>query len=187
LDARAQAQFLALSQHASFAELAALPFIKQLPGSELRQIVLHAKLFWDLLRGAHIRYNWLLQKQFGSTTLEREYGSEWAAWRDNLSAFPWSQWDTAAMWTYVAKAGGRVHGYTRRFVERWIDLSRSLPQENEPFNECVRKQELANKGLRARLRPDNRGEKVSGWIGIDTLAYRLPQAWRIVSDIHQAK
>jgi hypothetical protein len=91
------------------------------------------------------------------------------------------------MWAYVARAGGRVHGYTKLFVERWIQLARSLPQENEPFNVCVSKQERDNKGVRARLRPDNRGEQTSDWIGIDTLAYRLPQAWRIVSDIHQAE
>lgn len=187
LDARAQTQFLGLSQSASFADLAALPFIRHLPGSELRQIVLRAKLFWDLLRGAHIRYNWLLQKQFGSTTLEREYASEWAAWREEIRQFPWSQWDTAAMWADVAGAGGHVHGYTRRFVDRWIELVRNPTQENEPFNECVRKQERDNKGPRARLRPDNHGEQVSGWIGIDKLAYRLPQAWRIVSDIHRAE
>ena len=91
------------------------------------------------------------------------------------------------MWGYVASAGGRVHRATQSFIENWIKLASSLPQENGPFNEWVIRQELANKGPRARLRQDNRSERVSGWIGIDTLAYRLPQAWRIVSDIHQAE
>jgi hypothetical protein len=187
LDARAQAQFLALSQRAGFVDLAALPFIQQLPIPELRQIVLRARLFWELLRGAHIRYNCLLQDRFGTATLAREYASQWAEWRRDVQAFPWPQWDTAAMWADVAKAGGRVNRAPRLFVERWIELAADLPTQNAPFDQCVREQERANKGSRARLRPDNQGEQVSDWIGIDALAYRLPQAWRIVSDIHEAE
>lgn len=187
LDSRAQAQFLALSPQASFADLADLPFIKQIPIPELRQTVLRAKLFWDLLRGAHIRYNCLLQDRFGLVKLAREYAGEWAAWRRDIKSFPWSQWDTAAMWGYVAIAGGRVQRATRTFIERWIELAAKLPSENALFDECVIRQERANKRARARLRPDNRTEKVSGWIGIEALAYRFPQAWRIVNDIHQAE
>jgi hypothetical protein len=186
LDSGAQSQFLALSQHADFADLADLPFVKQLSDPGLRQIATRAKLFWELLRGAHIRYNCLLQDRFGKNSLAREYAGQWAEWRKDVQAFPWSQWDTAAMWAYVAGANGRVHGYTRRFVERWIELARELPHENELFNDCVRKQERDNKRGRARLRPDN-AEKISGWIGISTLNYRLTQAWRIVNDIHRGE
>ena len=187
MDTRAQDQFLALSQNATFADLAALPFIKQLPSPELRQIVLRAKLFWKLLYGAHIRYNCLLQVRFGTSTLAREHASQWAAWRQNMRAFPWSQWDTEAMWAYVLKAGGRVRGFTEKFVERWIELAGSLPPQNSMFDECVIRQEKNNKPGHARLRLDNRSEQVSAWIGIDRLNYRLPQAWRIVGDIHQAE
>jgi len=187
MDASAQDQFLALSQNASFADLATLPFIKKLPSPELRQIVMRAKLFWELLYGAHIRYNCLLQESFGTSTLAREYASQWAAWRQGMRAFPWSQWDSEAMWAYVLKAGGRVRGFTKKFVERWIELAGSLPPQNSMFDECVIRQEKNNKHGHARLRIDNRSEQVSGWIGIDRLNYRLPQAWRIVGDIHQAE
>ena len=187
MDARAQDQFLALSQNAGFADLSALPFIKQLPGPELRQIVLRAELFWELLRGAHIRYNCLLQERFGTSNFASEYGSQWTVWRQDMRAFSWSQWDTEAMWSYVLKAGGRVRGFTKKFVERWIELAGSLPPQNSMFDELVIRQEKNNKLGYARLRPDNRGEQVSGWIGIDRLNYRFPQAWRIVSDIHQAE
>jgi hypothetical protein len=187
MDARAQDQFLALSQQASFADLAALPFIKQLPGPQLRQIVLRAEIFWKLLRGAHIRYNCLLQEKFGTPNLAEEYDQQWADWRQDAQSFPWSQWDTEAMWINVNQAGGRVHHFTKKFVENWIELVRQLPPTNAPFDEWIIRQERANKGPRARLRPDNQDEQVSSWIGIDRLNYRLPQAWRIVSDIHQAE
>ena len=104
-----------------------------------------------------------------------------------MRSFPWSQWDTAAMWAYIVETGGRVQRATRIFVEKWIELAEKLPSENAPFDDCVISQERANKRARARLRADNRAEKVAGWIGIEALAYRLPQAWRIVNDIHQAE
>jgi hypothetical protein len=91
------------------------------------------------------------------------------------------------MWINVNQAGGRVHHFTKKFVENWIELVRQLPPTNAPFDEWIIRQERANKGPRARLRPDNQDEQVSSWIGIDRLNYRLPQAWRIVSDIHQAE
>lgn len=187
MDARAQDQFLALSQNASFADLAALPFIKQLPSPELRQIVHRAKLFWELLNGAHIRYNCLLQERFGTSALAREYARQWAVWREAMRGFPRSQWDTEAMWAYVQKSGGRVRGFTKQFVERWVALAGSLSAKTPMFDEVVIRQEKYNKPGHARLRPDNPGEQVSRWIGIDRLNYRLPQAWRIVGDIHQAE
>lgn len=186
MDRRAQDQFLALSQHSGFESLADLPFIQHLP-PELRRIVEQARLFWELLRGAHIRYNCLLQDRFGTTSLAREYAGQWTVWRQEMQSFPWSQWDTTAMWTHVANAGGHVHSATRVFVELWIELARTLPRENAPFNECVRRQELANKGARARLRPESRDDHIAGWIGIHHLDYRLPQALRIVGDIHEAE
>ena len=55
------------------------------------------------------------------------------------------------------------------------------------YDELVVHLEAANKRSRARLRLDNRDESVGEWIGIQSLTYRLPQAWRLVTDIHKAE
>jgi hypothetical protein len=180
-------KFLELPQQSAFQELAALPFVKQLPDPLLRQVVSRAKLFWDLLRGAHIRYNCLLQERFGTAALAREFTRQWAEWRQQIKALPWSLWNTGELWSYILAVGGQLNPRTRTFIERWIQLARDLPPQNAPFDKCVTQQECHNKRTRARLRLDNRDEKVEGWIGISSLNYRLSQAWTIVNDIYRAE
>jgi hypothetical protein len=183
---RAMDEFLSLREHAAFDELADLPFVARLPG-RLRMVIQLAKLFWDIFFGAHIRYNCLLQKQFGEASSRKELASEWSEWRDRMKSFPWKDWDTATIWELVSINGSDVRPWTRRFIEGWIDEARGLPTDTSGFDQLVIRQERANKRTRARLRADNRDEKVSNWIGIRALDYRLSQAWRIVDDIHRAE
>lgn len=187
MDSGALEEFLALRENAPFEELADLPFVTHLANSRLRQIVRLATLFWDLLFGAHVRYNYLLQEKFGEEELRREYSRQWSSWRTRMRTFSWNEWSTGMMWEMVAGNGGQIKPYTREFIDRWIELARRLPSNNPDFDNLVIKQEWANKRARARLRPDNRDEQVRGWIGINALNYRLPQAWRIVNDIHRAE
>jgi hypothetical protein len=91
------------------------------------------------------------------------------------------------MWEIVVGNGGQIKSHTREFIDKWIELARRLPSNNSDFDNCVIKQERANKRTRARLRPDNRDEEVRDWIGIRALNYRLPQARRIMNDIHRAE
>jgi hypothetical protein len=187
MDDQALGEFLALRKDATYDDLADLPFVTRLADRRLQQIIRLAKLFWDLLLGAHVRYNCLLQDRFGEEASRREYARQWSDWRDRMRTFPWNEWNTGIIWEIVAGNDGQIKPHTREFIDRWIELTRQLPSDNSDFDKSVIKQERANKRTRARLRPDNRDEKVKGWIGIEALSYRLPQAWRIVDDIHRAE
>jgi Family of unknown function (DUF6361) len=187
MDDRALREFLVLPENATYDELADLPFVSRLANRRLQQIVRLAKLFWDLLVGAHVRYNYLLQERFGEEAPRRKYARQWSDWRDRMRTFPWNEWSTGMMWEVVASNSGQTKSHTREFIDRWIELARQPQSNNSDFDNCVIKQERANKRTRARLRPDNRDEKVKGWIGIEALNYRLPQARRIVDDIHRAE
>jgi Family of unknown function (DUF6361) len=186
-DDRALDEFLALRENPTFDDLAELPFIARLADSLLRQSVRLAKLFWQILLGAHIRYNCLLQDRFGEAGRKAEFLREWVEWRDRMRSFQWADWDTTSMWELIVARGSDVKPWTYRFIEDWIKLSRLQPAGTADFDELVVKQERANKRGRARLRPDNRDEQVEDWIGIRALEYRLPQARRIVDDIHRAR
>jgi hypothetical protein len=187
LDDTALREFLALCEDASFSDLADLPFVRNLADRRLRQIVRLADLFWNLLFGAHVRYNCLLQERFGTEARGREYLREWSEWRTRMRTFPWKEWDSTAMWDIIAMSDTHIKPHTRHFIDGWIDLAERLPSDISKFDSCVTSQEWANKRTRARLRPENSDAQVKGWIGIRTLNYRLPQAWRIVSDIYRAE
>jgi hypothetical protein len=114
MDDRALGQFLALRENATFDELADLPFVAHLADRRLRKIVRFAKLFWDLLLGAHVRYNCLLQERFGEEALRRDYARQWSDWRHQMRAFPWNEWDTGMMWEIVVGNGGQPSAGRRR-------------------------------------------------------------------------
>jgi len=187
MDGRALDEFLGLRQNAVFDDLVDLPFVRRLSDRRLQRDVRLARLFWDILRGAHIRYNCLLQERFGKELLRREFAGQWSEWRKQMRSLSWDQWNTSVMWEVVASGGRQVKRHTRDFINEWVALAQNLPSNTTAFDKPVFRQERANKRGRARLRLDNRNETVNGWIGIASLNYRLPQAWRIVTDIHQAE
>lgn len=187
MDDRALYEFLSLREHASFNELAELPFVTRLADHQLRRTVRLASLFWDVLFGAHIRYNCLLQERFGEASKKREFEEEWSKWKTDMQSFSWNEWDPNMMWDLVKFNDSDVRPWTKHFIEGWIDEARRLPSDTSVFDELVSRQERDNKQIRARLRPDNCDEQVSDWIGIKNLDYRLSQAWRIINDISKAE
>ena len=186
LDETALNQVLKLSGNARFETFAELPFIQNLNNSELVRTVEHARDFWRILYGAHIRYNCLLQEHFGEQELYDEFEELWEEWCEDISDFP-SHWDTSFLWERVASHGSRLPSYTRNFVEMWIEETRNGARNTDQCNELVRIQEQNNKRGRARLRPKNQGEQVGEWLGLSTLEYRLPQVRRIVRDIYEGE
>jgi hypothetical protein len=180
------AEVLKLPAEADFEELSTLPFIGKLRSEELGRIVQHARDFWRIMKGAHIRYNCLLQASgFGTHELRTKFDGQWEEWRESMARFP-SQWDTGFMWALVHRHGGSVREPTRNFVNQWIELARGGSVDLARCNEVVIRQEQLNKGPRARLRPGNQ-EAVNGWIGFETLQYRWPQVRRIIADIHHGE
>lgn len=186
LDEKALNQVLKLSRNARFETFAELPFIQNLNNPELVRTVEHARDFWRILYGAHIRYNCLLQEHFGEQELYDKFEKLWEEWCEDISDFP-SHWDTSFLWERVASHGSRLPSYTRNFVEMWIEETRNGARNTDQCNELVRIQEQNNKRGRARLRPKNQGEQVGEWLGLSTLEYRLPQVLQIVRDIYDGE
>ncbi len=96
------------------------PLVKVL-SPELQTIIFAARDFWQLMYGAHIRYNCLLQDQHGSLTLKQEFEEEWDSWHGEMKRFPWNRWGNGFLWDLVSKHERRVRRHTTNFVESWID------------------------------------------------------------------
>lgn len=179
-------QVIKLKKDATFEDFAGLPCIRQLRDEELRLTVLHARDFWRILEGAHIRYNCLLQDAgFGTEDHRDEFNNLWEDWRSRLQDFP-ENWDSRFLWRLVARHGGQLKPSTRQFIDGWIEETRSGCQDLGHCNELVRNQELRNKGKRARLRSGNT-EAVSGWVGLDGADYRLNEVRQLVRDIRDGE
>lgn len=174
-------QVIRLQGDANFSDFSELPFIVGLKSEELRRSVHHARDFWRIMKGAHIRYNCLLQAAgFGTSELKAEFEKEWDEWRDDIAKFP-AGWDSTFMWALVSRHG-QVKDSTRIFIDGWIDQARQGARDLRLCDELVIRQERLNKGKRARLRPGSQ-ESANARVGLDRVEYRLPQMRQLVSDI----
>jgi len=178
-------QTLQISVHAPFKEFCELPFIKKIQVPGLTATVEHARDFWQVMKGAHIRYNCLLQRGADDPTLEEQFEGEWEEWLDDMNPFP-DSWDNDFFWGLVGTRSGSI-GPTNSFVARWIEQTRQGCPDLGKCDELVRLQEMQNKGPRARLRSDNREGHPSDWLGIRDLNYRLPIVLQILRDIYDAE
>jgi hypothetical protein len=158
------------------------PFLDKL-SDELRRTLFAARHFWQLLKGAHIRYNVLLQQKHGTEGKRAEFEKLWGDWCVEMSHFPWDRWDTQIIWDLAHRHRRQIREFTKRFVRKWIEAVRVGTSDLDQLDSLVVQQETLNKKGRARLKP-NAEERVKGWLGIDSLDYRYSQARTIIKDIH---
>jgi hypothetical protein len=188
MDGDAIKQIVSLRSDASFVDFADLPCVKSLKSEELRKVVQHARDFWLIFKGAHIRYNCLLQDRFGTEHVLAEFERTWSDWLEEVRHYDWATWDKDFMWSLVEQHGSIVREATRRFVDGWTEQARGGAPRLEDSNRLVVNQELANKGSRARLRSSAKDQHVGNeWIGLKELDYRLPQVRTLVEDIQRAE
>jgi hypothetical protein len=181
LDSNVRNQFLELPSDWNFTTFAdEAPFFEGFP-HDLQQIITAARDFWQLMYGAHIRYNCLLQDRHGTSEGTEDFEQLWTDWLEGMQSFAWSRWETGFLWTLTKQHHRRVREYTMRFVESWVQGVHD-GIDLELLDELVKRQELRNKKTRARLHP-TANERVDKWIGIDDLNYRLNVARTIIQDI----
>ncbi len=182
LDPEVRKAFLDLPEDWNFTTLAdEAPFIVQLP-DPLQRIIAAARDFWQLMHGAHIRYNCQLQEQHGNSELRAEFETKWSDWVTELQSFKWDRWETGFLWELTKLHHRSVREHMIQFVESWIDGIRG-GADTQSLDGLVSRQERFNKKTRARLHPTAE-ESIGKWIGIDDLNYRLNVARTIINDIH---
>ena len=174
-------EFLELPSDWNFTTLAdEADFIQGLPDG-LKKVVVAARDFWQLMAGAHIRYNCLLQRQHGTKSQEDDFEETWDVWLEKLNSFPWDRWNTECLWSLTELHRRRVKKDTVRFVVDWIEsVANGAPKSR--LDELVKLQERRNKKGRARLHP-SADERITKWVGINDLNYRLNVARTIIKDI----
>lgn len=176
-------EILQLSSNQKFEGLANLPFIEKLEDVTLRNSVLHALKFWQLMKGAHIRYNCILQAHCGTSEKQEKFESDWEHWRENLPTYL-ENWSTDFMWGVVQGQGRKVRPETRKFIETWIEQCQQSVNDIDECNRLVKRQERMNKGKRARL-SKNEGA-INDWVGFSALEYRFQQVRQLLADIHSS-
>jgi hypothetical protein len=181
LDSNLRHKFLDLPSEWNFTTFAdEAPFLNRLP-DDLQRVIAAARDFWQLMYGAHIRYNCQIQQKCGTKQLQSEFEERWDDWKAGLASFPWERWDTGFLWQLTKLHSRQVNDYTIEFVESWIE-GIHWTATTKKLDSIVTRQERLNKKARARLHP-TADTSESEWVGIGDLNYRLNVARMIIRDI----
>lgn len=164
----------------NYVEMCEMPFVKQL-SPETRNIIYTARDFWQIMYGAHIRFNILLHKKYGNAAYKKECEELWNGWKKEMKKFKWKQFNQELMWQ-VTKEHSYVKSFTERFVKKWIALISSGKYGTQQLDLLVEQQETDNKKTRSKLRVGN-DERYKDWVGIGDMDFRFKNAGIIINDI----
>ena len=163
----------------SFSDMLSSHFYQELSDYH-QKVIKTAVQFWKLLKGAHIRFNILLQSKpsQGSTVSFDHLWDEWV--EQVMNNFEWSEFDREFLWKIV-DSHSRINWQTRNFIDLWLDgIEAKIAVEG--LDVLVRNQEKENKKDRSKL-AESHIINYEGWVGIDRLEYRLGNVQTIVRDI----
>ncbi len=163
----------------SFMDFAKAAIYIPIPNN-LRQLIILAHDFSELLYGAHIAYNHILQNL---KRPDENNGAWWEKWIANIQSamIDFEGFDPGYIFEHYAF---RTKSFTRFFVLEWWDFIRHGGEDLQRRNGLIINQEKSNKAGKARLAWKKLDDVSEGqWIGLSTLDYRYHKGKGILTDI----
>jgi hypothetical protein len=164
---------------------------------ELQAVLRDAELFSLALHGAALLYNLLVGERYEEAGLTRvldpveTYREVLKNWAIQVAAHQdFAMWDPRGLWERVIAANPRIAANItgRRFVEAWLHAvmtgSAAGTAEDPSLRALVRDRERAVKRAQSRFINKKLLATWSGKSGSARLAFRWPQARRILTDVH---
>ena len=152
----------------------------QLPiAGHLKTMLILAHDFSELMYGAHIAYNCLLQ----ATAFNNNYcEEEWEKWLQDLpqNMLDYSGFNPDHLFQYALT----TKSYTTQFVRDWWILVSQHKVDAGKRDSFIKQQEAQVKGNKARIRWNKLDDvKEEQWIGLRYLDYRFRNVKTILNDI----
>jgi hypothetical protein len=158
------------------------PDAAKLP-ADLAHTMALARMFSEVMHGASLLYNLMLGEARPLPARVAEYRDRLGRWSNDV-AVP-AEWDWAGFWAVVLRINPRISPATRRFVERWFEVTWAGPgvADNPGARALISERERLTKGAQARLHNLRALELWGGSSGAGQLNYRWPNVEQIVDDI----
>ena len=154
----------------------------------IRELLQHAQLFSDVMRGAAILYNLMLAEieiddRKDLVDEHREGISDWA---DALDGRKVSEWSLPDLWEAVRDSRHTIKPGACRFVEKWVQYVRESPHgviDNKEAQRLIQMREQALKKDRSRFVNVRAREQWSGYAGIRPMTFRWSIAKTFLEDL----
>jgi hypothetical protein len=150
------------------------PFLHSLPQA-LQEDVHQALDFSNLLEGAHIRYNMMIQLSRGEAGNPR-FVEEFEVWEDQMKSFPWNRWHVDEV---CKKASASAH--VEEFINSWSGCV--TKRDWESADRLIRQREKVLKGGRSKLANPAKVTGTENWVGLRKMVFRWPDARNHLKDI----
>jgi hypothetical protein len=153
-----------------------------------KELLIHARLFSELMHGAALSYNVQLARLRNHEELAAEHQASFEEWTANL---PWDEinaWSVSRLWELTINHGHTITSQTRCFVQQWINHVRKSPNDllsNTEALNLIKRREIKLKGPRSRFSNQRALEQWGGYSGVGKLVYRWPNVKVLLHDLYQ--
>ncbi len=164
------------------------PDVGELP-AKLRELLLHARNFSEVMHGAALLYNLILAEQAKWKDGIATYREALATWAKTLvtRARVFSEWNRQRFWEIVRIGNPRISAGSQAFVTAWIDLAlagdAARIHRSQPAWTLIRDREKRLKRSLARIDNPRAQELWNGDSGSGQLEFRWRISQRLLTDI----
>lgn len=153
-----------------------------------KELLIHARLFSEVMHGAALSYNFQLAKLRSNDKLIEEHQTSFKNWATTLPLDEIDDWSVSRLWELTVDHGHTITPHTRSFVQHWIDYTRKSPDNilsNTEALNLIKRREMKLKGTRSRFKNQRALEQWGGYSGVGKLVYRWPNVKTLLDDLHQ--
>jgi hypothetical protein len=151
-----------------------------------RELLTHARLFSEVMRGAAILYNHELAKLADRKELIEEHAATFEEWRRGIPMGEIKEWSLKRFWELSKNPGHRITPFTKKFTENWINLTRNSSKNLLCDSEAIlliKGRETLLKRGRSRFKNPKALEQWKGRSGLGRYLYRWPNVKVFLSDL----
>lgn len=158
--------------------------------AKLRELLLHARNFSEVMHGAALLYNLILAEQAKWRDGVATYREALGAWATMLTtrARAFSEWDRQRFWEIARIGNPRISAGAYAFVTAWVDLAlagdAARIHRSQPARTLIRDREKRLKRSLARIDNPRAQELWNGDSGSGQLEFRWGISQRLLADIY---
>jgi hypothetical protein len=164
------------------------PHTAELP-HKLREMLLHAQNFSELMHGAALLYNLILAEEAKWDKGVATYQERFADWSENVSirSGAFKEWKRERFWEIAHAGNSRISSGTHDFINTWRDLvlggNAAGLRENTVARNLIAERERRLKKKLARIGNPRAQELWNGESGALNMEFRWLVSQRLLSDI----
>lgn len=155
---------------------------------EHQELLIHARLFSETMRGAALVYNIQLAELRNLQDLIEKHRASFETWAEQLPLAEIKSWTINRLWELTADHGHNISPQTRSFIQEWIEFVRNSPRtilENPGAMNLIKRREMKLKGIRSRFKNQRALEQWGGQSGVAPMRYRWRNVKVLLKDLYQ--